>query len=77
MEFRWVALIALWTILIGPVIGPPVGASKVPASHHQTAVKAPMEVHRGPGNQSSASGRFAPDAPRFSSAVITVTARSR
>ena len=23
MEFRWIALIALWTLLIGPVVGVP------------------------------------------------------
>jgi hypothetical protein len=23
MKFRWVAVIAVWTILIGPVLGPP------------------------------------------------------
>lgn len=77
MEFRWVSLIALWTILIGPVIGPPVGASKVPASHHQTAASVRMETQRWAGYQSSASGRIAPDAPRFSSAAITVPASSR
>ena len=27
MEFRWVALIALWTILSGPVFGPPTNAT--------------------------------------------------
>ena len=27
MEFRWVALIALWTCLIGPIIGAPSGTS--------------------------------------------------
>jgi hypothetical protein len=25
MEFRWIALIAVWTLLIGPVVGPPSG----------------------------------------------------
>jgi hypothetical protein len=27
MQFRWVSLIALWTILSGPVLGPPTGGS--------------------------------------------------
>jgi hypothetical protein len=27
MEFRWVALITLWTLLGGPVIGVPTGAA--------------------------------------------------
>lgn len=31
MQFRWVALIAVWTILIGPVLGPPPSGSQ-PAS---------------------------------------------
>jgi hypothetical protein len=25
MEFRWIALIAVWTLLIGPVVGVPNG----------------------------------------------------
>jgi hypothetical protein len=25
MEFRWVALIALWTLFIGPIVGAPSG----------------------------------------------------
>lgn len=33
MEFRWVALIALWTVISGPVIGVPTG----PASSRRTA----------------------------------------
>jgi hypothetical protein len=27
MEFRWLAAIALWTVLSGPVFGPPAGGS--------------------------------------------------
>jgi hypothetical protein len=27
MQFRWVSLIALWTILSGPIFGPPTGSS--------------------------------------------------
>jgi hypothetical protein len=34
MEFRWVALIALWTLLIGPVLGPPVTTPARPARTH-------------------------------------------
>ena len=34
MEFRWVALIALWTLLIGPVLGPPVTSPARPAKTH-------------------------------------------
>jgi hypothetical protein len=39
MEFRWVALITLWTMLIGPVMDMPLASSKashptrVPARH--------------------------------------------
>lgn len=25
MEFRWIAVLAVWTLLIGPILGPPVG----------------------------------------------------
>jgi hypothetical protein len=28
MQFRWVALIAVWTILIGPILGPPPSGSQ-------------------------------------------------
>jgi hypothetical protein len=31
MEFRWIALIAVWTLLIGPVIGVPRGDGQPPA----------------------------------------------
>lgn len=34
MEFRWLALIALWTILSGPMIGPPTQAGR--SRHSQT-----------------------------------------
>lgn len=43
MEFRWLAVIALWTLLSGPVFSPPSGgssASAKKASASQTA-KAP------------------------------------
>jgi hypothetical protein len=28
MEFRWVAFITLWTMLVGPVMDMPIGAPK-------------------------------------------------
>lgn len=40
MEFRWVAVIALWTLLSGPIFSPPSGGSSAPAgkaSASQTA----------------------------------------
>jgi hypothetical protein len=37
MEFRWVALLALWTILSGPILGGPTGsASRVRERPHST-----------------------------------------
>jgi hypothetical protein len=41
MEFRWVAIIALWTLLIGPVLGPPVTRSAKTHAVHQPAASAP------------------------------------
>jgi hypothetical protein len=41
MEFRWVALIALWTLLIGPVLGPPVTRSAKTQAVPQPAGSAP------------------------------------
>jgi hypothetical protein len=35
MQFRWAAAIALWTMLSGPVIGPP--ASTTPRAHERSA----------------------------------------
>lgn len=43
MEFRWAAAIALWTLLIGPVIGPPVhnrATTAGPATHPVMTVRA-------------------------------------
>ncbi|HWY88314.1 MAG TPA: hypothetical protein VNX28_16500 [Gemmataceae bacterium] len=38
MEFRWVALITLWTLLAGPVFDSPLNAYKSQqASSHQAA----------------------------------------
>ena len=28
MEFRWIAVLTLWTMLIGPMLDTPVGAAK-------------------------------------------------
>jgi hypothetical protein len=38
VEFRWIALIALWTLLIGPIVGVPNGSSsrEVPAAQVKT-----------------------------------------
>lgn len=44
MEFRWVALIALWTMVSGPVIGVPTG----PASSLRKAQKAPVKALAAP-----------------------------
>jgi hypothetical protein len=30
MEFRWLAILAVWTILSGPVFGPPSGGASRP-----------------------------------------------
>ena len=49
MEFRWLALIALWTILAGPALHSPNAASRprthVPAAH-SAAVAQPQPGHR-------------------------------
>jgi hypothetical protein len=37
MQFRWVALIALWTLFIGPVLGPPIPSPARPARTHAVA----------------------------------------
>ena len=46
MEFRWVAVIALWTLLSGPVIGPPSGGSSAPAGKATTSQTAKAPVQR-------------------------------
>lgn len=46
MEFRWVAAIALWSMLIGPVLGPPL-PTPVPcesASARAPAVSKPAKA---------------------------------
>jgi hypothetical protein len=38
MEFRWIALITLWTLLAGPIFDSPLANSKSQqATSHQTA----------------------------------------
>jgi hypothetical protein len=37
MQFRWVAAIALWTLFIGPVLGPPVSSPARSAKTHTAA----------------------------------------
>jgi hypothetical protein len=39
MEFRWVALLALWTILSGPIFGAPSGPSHAKERRATVAVK--------------------------------------
>jgi hypothetical protein len=34
MQFRWVALITLWTLFIGPVLGPPMPSPAKSARSH-------------------------------------------
>jgi hypothetical protein len=48
MEFRWVAILALWTILSGPVFGPPSGGSPNAGERRtdKTAVKKPAPPRR-------------------------------
>ena len=40
MEFRWLAILALWTILSGPVFGPPSGGAARPKEHSVKTAKA-------------------------------------
>jgi hypothetical protein len=45
VEFRWVAFIALWTILVGPILGAPSGSAKAHRKPTVAAVKtAPAPV---------------------------------
>jgi hypothetical protein len=39
MSFRWVALIALWTLFSGPMFAPPSRPGKPVAAEKQTATK--------------------------------------
>jgi hypothetical protein len=48
MDFRWVALIALWTLISGPILGVPTGPAKVTRSADQKAkvVKVEQQIRR-------------------------------
>jgi hypothetical protein len=47
MQFRWVALITLWTFLVGPILGAPSGTAKAHRKAPPVAVKtAPAQVQR-------------------------------
>jgi hypothetical protein len=48
MEFRWVAVITLWTFLIGPIIGAPSGAGSPPAARKPAVTKTTSRTHHGP-----------------------------
>ena len=37
MEFRWVAVLALWTMLVGPMLDAPVGQPKARSQPAKTA----------------------------------------
>jgi hypothetical protein len=39
MEFRWVIAIALWTLLIGPIVGLPTGEASRDSNQKQPASK--------------------------------------
>jgi hypothetical protein len=49
MEFRWVALMALWTVLSGPIFGGPSGkASRVKDTPHAVSPAEPMPAEPAP-----------------------------
>lgn len=39
IEFRWIALIALWTMLIGPILDQAAPTPRGPSSHTHAATK--------------------------------------
>jgi hypothetical protein len=45
MEFRWVAFITLWTMLVGPIMGMPIAAPKASPTNvsPRAAAKASLE----------------------------------
>jgi hypothetical protein len=47
MEFRWLSLIALWTLLAGPVFGPPARSTPRPGERARAAVVNPAPVATG------------------------------
>ena len=48
MEFRWVAVIALWTLLSGPIFSPPSGGSETPPRKASASRTAKAPAHRPP-----------------------------
>jgi hypothetical protein len=44
MEFRWVALVALWTLVCGPILGVPTGPASAGRQAQKKAVK-PLVKH--------------------------------
>jgi hypothetical protein len=50
VELRWVGLIALWTLLSGPIFGTPSGGSSAPRTsptvNAATKAPAPAPAHR-------------------------------
>ncbi len=57
MPFRWIALLALWTCLAGPILGTPGVSSARPPEHRPTpasprtphAWHSSTELHHAPG----------------------------
>jgi hypothetical protein len=55
MEFRWLAILAVWTVLSGPVFGPPAGGAARPKQRpaaKTSAQRAPAIKTIGDGSQS-------------------------
>ena len=46
MEFRWVAVIALWTLLSGPIFSPPSGGSSETSRKASASRTARALAHR-------------------------------
>lgn len=46
MEFRWVAIIALWTLLAGPMFDSPLGSQKAGQAQSSQSSEARIVVHR-------------------------------
>ncbi len=44
MQFRWIALLALWTCVSGPIFGGPIASSARPPEHH-AAPASPWTPH--------------------------------
>jgi hypothetical protein len=55
MQFRWIALMALWTILSGPIFGGPSGAaSRVKETPHTVSPAKPMPAKPTPAKPAPA-----------------------